>query len=412
MANTNSPAAPSIPLRDATIVCLSSIDWEFVWQAHHEIMSRLGAAGNKVIFVENTGGVRSVRPSDARRLLQRAANATRQMFRGDRRPMTNVTVIAPLLLPFARNPLARLVNDRVLTPLMAAKIRRMAGPDPIVYTFLPTANALRLIDLVGGPRAIVVYHSLADYQALAEDHDAMTETESALVRRSNLVFVQSAGLRQRFEAISPRVFDLGIGVNLSVFDPAKVGEGAAEVRDLPRPLIGYVGGIHQHLDVHLLDQLARSFPGGSIVLVGPLLIESAGLPVAPNIHFIGSRLHSDLAPLVATFDVGLIPYHRTAYTATVNPTKLFEYLAMGVPVVSTDLPEVVSLGLPPFAVRTAGDHEAFVAAVQSALIEQAPADRARRRVLAVDHDWAHVVDRLAGLIAKSRDDAHMPTFPT
>ncbi|MGH3116367.1 MAG: hypothetical protein ACRDQ2_04520, partial [Gaiellales bacterium] len=245
----------SIALRDASIVCLSSIDWDFVWQAHHEIMSRLGAAGNKVVFVENTGGVRSVRASDARRLVQRAVNAIRQMLRGDRRPVPNVTVVAPLLLPFARNKIARFVNDRLLTPLMASKIRRMAGPDPIVYTYLPTANALRLIDLIGGRRAVVVYHSLADYQALAEDPDAMLKTEEELVRRSDLVLVQSAGLRQRFEGLNAHVFDLGIGVNLSVFDPAKVTEVAVEIRDLPRPVIGYVGGIHEHLDLELLREL-------------------------------------------------------------------------------------------------------------------------------------------------------------
>jgi glycosyltransferase involved in cell wall biosynthesis len=389
-------------------VCLSSIDWDFVWQAHHEIMSRLGAAGNKVVFVENTGGVRSVRASDARRLMRRLINAIRQMFRGDRRPAPNVTVVAPLLLPFARNKISRLVNDRVLTPLMAAKIRRMAGANPVLYTYLPTANALRLIDLIGGPRATVVYHSLADYQALAEDHDAMVKTEEAIVRRSDLVFVQSAGLRRRFEVLNGHVFDLGIGVNLSTFDPARVGEGAKEIRNLPRPVIGYVGGIHQHLDLELLRVLARDFSDGSIVLVGPFLIEPAGLPAEPNIHFLGARPHSELPPLVAAFDVGLIPYQRTAYTETVNPTKLFEYLAMGVPVVSTDLPEVVSLRLPLFAARAAGGHNTFVAAVRAALAEVAPADRARRRALAVDHDWNRVVERIASLISGSREDDRVP----
>ena len=409
--NSLAPMA-EIALRNASIVCLSSIDWDFVWQAHHEIMSRLGAAGNKIVFVENTGGVRSVRASDTRRLLRRAVTASRQMFRGDRRPVPNVTVVAPLLLPFARNRISRLVNDRVFVPLMAAKIRRLAGPDPILYTYLPTANVLRLIDLVGGRAATVVYHSLADYQALAEDHDAMMKTEEALVRRSDLVLVQSAGLRQRFEGLNKHVFDLGIGVNLEIFDPGRVGQRAVEIRDLPRPVIGYIGGIHQHLDLELLRVLAREFSSGSIVLVGPFLMEQAGLPVEPNIHFLNARAHSELPPLVAEFDVGLIPYKRTVYTKTVNPTKLFEYLAMSVPVVSTDLPEVISLGLPAFAARTAADHNSFVAAVRSALAEAAPADRARRRALAVKHDWAHVVERIASLISKSRQHDRMAGFPT
>jgi glycosyltransferase involved in cell wall biosynthesis len=392
-----------LALRNASIVCLSSIDWDFVWQAHQEIMSRLAAAENKVVFVENTGGVRSVRATDAGRLVRRAVNAVRQLVRGERRPVANVVLVAPLLVPFARNPVARLLNDRVLTPFMAAKIRRMTGPNPIVYTYLPTANALRLIQLLGGSRVTVVYHSVADYQALAEDHAAMATTEGALVARADLVLVQSAGLRRRFEALSPRVFDLGIGVNLSVFDPAKMADPPAELVDLPRPLIGYVGGLHQHLDVDLLRELAHAFRRGSIVLVGPLLVDSAALPSEPNIHLLGSRAHSELPALVAAFDVGLVPYLRTEYTATVNPTKLFEYLAMGVPVVSVDLPEVMSLDLPPFAVRTAANRQDFIAAVRAVLSEEAAGNRTRRRELALDRDWSRLVERVASLIAQQRE---------
>lgn len=389
-------------LRGESIVCISSIDWDFVWQAHQEIMSRLGAAGNRIVFLENSGGVRSLRAADARRLLLRASNVARQILGGDRKPARNITLVAPVLLPFARNRIARFLNDRILTPLVAAKIRRLAGPAPVVYTYLPTANALRLIDLLGGPNTLVIYHSVSDYQALAKDSEAMRRSEGDLVRRSDLVLVQSAGLKRRFDGMNPHVYDLGIGVNLEVFDPAKVGAGAAELRALPRPLIGYIGGIHEHLDLELIHVLARSFPTASIVLAGPLLVEPSGLPDEPNIRFLGARPHRDLPALVAEFDVGLIPYRRSRYTATVNPTKLFEYLAMGVPVVSSDLAEVESFRFPASAVRTAGDHEGFVDAVRAALADQEAAARAQRRQLALDRDWSRIVVRLSALVAETQ----------
>jgi glycosyltransferase involved in cell wall biosynthesis len=391
----------ALALRDATIVCLSSIDWDFVWQVHQEIASRLAAAGNRVIFVENTGGVRSVRASDARRLLRRATNAVGQMFRGDRHPAANVTVVAPLLVPLAGHPVARFLNDRIFTRLMAAKIHRLSGDAPIVYTYLPTANALRLIELLGGQRATVVYHAVADFQALAQDPAAIARTEDELVRRANLVLVQSAGLRKRFDPLNANVHDLGIGVDLAVFDPAKV-RGAEEIARLPRPVIGYVGGVHQHLDREVIAALARAFSAGSIVMVGPLLVDEAELPKAANIHYFGPRPHADLPAIVAGFDAGLIPYRRSTYTATVNPTKLFEYLAMGVPVVSTDLPEVTALGLPEDAVRIATEPASFVAAVRAAAADEDGSGRARRRALAMDRDWARIVERIAALIPSPR----------
>jgi len=400
LATPTPDPASDLPLRGASVVFVSGIDWDFVWQAHQEIATRLAAAGNRVVFVETTGGVRSLRASDASRLFSRAVRVLRETLRGDRHPSPNITVIAPVLLPFARGSLAAFVNDRILVPRLAAKIRRIAGPDPIVYTYLPTTNALRLIDLIGGPRSIVVYHAVADYAVVSQEQDRMLESERELTRKADLVFVQSAGLAERLSADNPRVRDLGIGVNLRVFDPATVSDISGEVRDLPRPILGYIGAIHQHIDFELMRDLARAFPDGSLVLAGPQVTDPGILAKEPNVRLLPARPHAALPALVAAFDVGLIPYQRSAYTNTVNPTKLYEYLAMGAPVVSTDLPEVVALELPRFAVRTACNRQEFIACVREALAEDQPADRGRRRALALQRDWAAVVERIAISIAE------------
>src|SRR6185436_940355 len=73
---------------------------------------------------------------------------------------------------------------------------------------------------------------------------------------------------------------------------------------------------------------------------GPIQTELNGLKQLPNIHLIGPRIHKELPEYIVNIDVGIVPYLRDAYTMTVVPTKINEYLAMGKPVVSTDLPEV------------------------------------------------------------------------
>jgi len=394
-----------LPLRGASIVCLSGLDWDFVWQAHQEITSRLAAAGNRVVFVDNTGGVRSVRLSDASRIFDRFVRALVQAIRGERRAAPNLVVVAPLLIPFVGNRVARLINDRILIPRLAARIRRLAGPDPIIYTYLPTADALRIISLVSGPRSVLVYHCVANFEAVAEDLEALLANERDLVRRSDLVVVQSGRLVERFANLNPRIYNLGIGVNLSVFDPAKIHDAPDELHDLPRPIIGYIGSLHRHVDVELLCQIAQAHPEASIVLAGPIQIDPARLRAHPNIYLVGPRAHGDLPPLVAAFDVGLIPYEQNPYTETVNPTKLYEYLAMGTPVVSSDLPEVVAQQLPPFALRVARDREHFLELLRQTLASADPADRSRRRRFALEHDWKTVVERIATLIVERREEA-------
>lgn len=100
--------------------------------------------------------------------------------------------------------------------------------------------------------------------------------------------------------------------------------------------------------------------------------------------------------------MSLIPYVRSGYTETVYPAKLFEYLAMGRPVVATDLPELRKLQLPQYALRIGTDPATFVAAIRDALADTG-ADSARlRRELAKPHDWDSVVSRMAGLIVEQQ----------
>jgi glycosyltransferase involved in cell wall biosynthesis len=212
------------------------------------------------------------------------------------------------------------------------------------------------------------------------------------------VFVQSVRYAERFRSWHPRIFAFPGGVNLERFDPVSVAR-APGIDDLRRPVIGYIGGLHQHLDVELLRKLAQVMPEASIVLVGPILGDVGPLRAERNIHLLGPRSIEVLPSLISAFDVGLIPYVLSRYTETVYPNKLFEYLAMGRPVVTTDLPELRPLQLPEVAVRVGTDHDRFIGAVQAALSDTDPSAPAMRRELAKQHDWNAIVQRMGALIA-------------
>jgi glycosyltransferase involved in cell wall biosynthesis len=405
----------AIQLRNQQIVCLSTIDWPFLRQGHQEIMSRFADAGNHVIFVENMGGVRNIRPTDTDRVVRR-------LFRGlgprasRASGVARLDLIAPILLPFPSSKLARSIN-RVLIRRLADRIRALSGTDPILFTYLPTPEALDLIGQLRGPRSALVYYCVADFAELAHDPSALLRSEAELVKGADLVFVQSTAFGDRFRHLNARIFEFPGGVSLERFDPQTVRELPPEVGNLRRPIIGYVGGLHQHLDIELLQRVARELPVASLVLVGPILAAVDKLRAEPNVHFLGPRSPAALPSLIASFDVGLIPYLRSPYTDTVYPAKLFEYLAMGRPVVATDLPELRKLQLPESALRIGTDPTTFIAAIRDALSDTG-ADKAQlRRELAQPHDWDRVVSRMAGLIADqqhqravsdSRPDAAAP----
>ena len=111
-----------------------------------------------------------------------------------------------------------------------------------------------------------------------------------------------------------------------------------ELASLPRPIFGFVGVVGEWVDLDLLAALARGRPDASIVIIGPVLVPHGPCADLPNVHWLGARDHGSLPGYLRLFDVGLIPFKHVPLTHNANPIKLYEYLAAGVPVVSTACP--------------------------------------------------------------------------
>jgi uncharacterized SAM-binding protein YcdF (DUF218 family)/glycosyltransferase involved in cell wall biosynthesis len=320
------------------IVCISSIDWDFIWQGHQEIMSRLAASGHRVLFVENTG-VRPLRWSDLPRLKQRLRN-WRRGTKGFREERNNLFVQSPLVLPFPYWGIARRINRWMLTRSITRWMTAVGAARPIVWTFLPTPLARDVIASLDP--ALTIYYCIDDLASSSPEAARIASSEAALFRSADLVFTTSEKLRARAARDSERVHLFPFAVNLSTFEKVRdnVAPPPADIVDLKRPIAGYVGGLHQWVDQELLAEVAERMPDVTFALVGPLQVDVSRLQRVSNIHLFGQRQHAELPGYVKAFDVGLVPYRITEYTANVYPTKLNEYLIMGIPVVATDLFEI------------------------------------------------------------------------
>jgi len=140
--------------RGRNIVCVSTIDWDFLWQEHQGVMSVLARAGNRVLFIENTG-VRSPGWKDRGRVLARLRKWT--SGQGRFRPVVeNITLYSPLALPFPYSPLAQRINRSLVCGSVRRWLQRNRFDAPILFTFLPTQFTLDLMDEIA-PALSVFY---------------------------------------------------------------------------------------------------------------------------------------------------------------------------------------------------------------------------------------------------------------
>jgi glycosyltransferase involved in cell wall biosynthesis len=415
------------------IILISSIEWDFNWQGHQEIAKRLAEAGNRVLYVENMG-VRSPGLHDARRVAQRFSHWAGSLLDGGVRLVSpNLYVCSPLILPPFGGRIRHQINRRLLLPLLRRVVQNLRFNPAVIWTFLPTDTVASLVGMLRRPEGVVVYYCIADFAELTPHRHDILKSERSIIEMSDVVFAQGPQLAEHCSLHGRRVEVFPFGVNLNVFtknnghpngspaDDSANGSAAARRHDsaselmsaLPRPVIGYVGGVHKFFDAQMLAAMARARPEWSWVLVGPVQTSPRELKRIPNVHLVGPKAHEELPDYIRRFDVGIVPYVSNTYTATVVPTKINEYLAMGKPVVSTNLPEVSSFNGRHGVIITSPNRPAeFVASIERALLSSAEdAVVNRRRTVAALNDWQERSERMSRLIERELRKKMAPPPP-
>src|SRR6266566_526607 len=274
------------------VVCLSSIDWDFIWQGHQEIMSTLAAKGHRVLFIENTG-VRSPGMRDLPRIRQRLSNWWHST-KGFRQIGDGLFVYSPLVVPLPYSRLARSINRFLLVRSLRRWMMATGFHRPVTWTFLPTPLARDLIEALDS--ALTVYYCIDDLASSSREARRITASEQQLFREADLVFVTSQRLCERAARFSDRVHVFPFGVSVERFEQARAAADPlpVDIAGIPRPIAGYVGGLHQWVDQSLLRAVAEDLPDVSLVLVGPEQTDCSVLRSLPNVHLLGQKPHPDL----------------------------------------------------------------------------------------------------------------------
>jgi glycosyltransferase involved in cell wall biosynthesis len=388
-------------LRDATIVCLSSIDWAFNWQLPQEVASAFAGSGNRVLFIENTG-VRRPSIRDAARLRDRIKNWWRAPG-GVKVTTHGPEILSPLLLPFPYARGAVAINERILVRAVRAWIGRHRGP-LIVITFLPTPLARAVIHRLKPD--LSVYYCADRLVETSAQAGKLRQSEPLLLAEAGLVLTTSHGLQKSAAAVATRVEYLPCGVRSAEFEHAKhsgVNRPAA-FDGVTGPLVGFTGTLRNEIDVALLTEVAGLAPDLNFVFVGPVAVDVTRLAAHKNVRFLGAVPHADIVRYTAGFDAGILPYVLTDYTADVMPVKLKEYLAAGLPVISTHLPEICRFGDQyPGVISFASDPATFVRSLRHAAADRSVASVERRMAIARHYDWSEQMSQMSAWIEGELD---------
>lgn len=387
-------------LKNENIICISSIDWDFIWQGHQEIMSTFAKNGNKVLFIENTG-VRVPGIRDISRIRNRIKNWLKGI-KGIRQEMENLYVFSPLVLPFPYSKIARWFNRRLVLTILEKWMKIMDFSDPIIWTFLPTPLSIEISENLV-MKKLLIYYCIDNFSVSSASAKKVRRSEDNLLKKADLVFVTSNALYERCTKYNNNVYNFPFAVNFEDFEKVRLGDNKApqELRDIKRPIIGYVGGIHKWVDQGIIKRLAEENPNYSFVFVGPVQTSINLLSNLKNVYFLGKKDHSLVALYIKNFDVGTIPYLITDYTRNVYPTKLNEYLSLGKPVISTSIPEIEKFNEKHKEVSyVASDVASFRDCITKALNEKGEHLVNRRIDIAEKNSWSNRLKEMCALIGK------------
>ena len=362
------------------LLCFSHLRWDFVTQRPQHLLRR-ATQDYRVIYWEEPvfGG-----PQTVPALTQRTG-------------ADHVTIVTPSL-PYTDDEAATdAMQRRLLDGFLAAQ-----GQLPSLAWFY-TPMAFGFASHLAADT--VVYDCMDELSAFAGASPRLMLLERRLMRRADLVFTGGRSLQRAKQPLHPDAHCFPSAVDCRHYARARTMRGAepADQAGIPHPRIGFFGVLDERLDATLVEGVADLRPDWHIVLIGPIAkIDESDLPRRPNIHWLGPKDYAQLPSYLSGWDAGLMPFAQNEATRFISPTKTPEFLAAGVPLVSTPVADVVATWSS--VVSIASGPDAAVSALQAVLKRPraawlAKVDRALAGI-SWDDSWAGMLSLVENRLAR------------
>jgi len=324
-------------LRGRDILCFSH-DWTGDPLSKTHLM-RVLSRENRILWIN---AIANRMPTTSSKDISRIFKKLKSFTEPVREVEPNIHVLNPLAIPTYGNDAVRKFNEKFLASQVKKAMRKLKFQNPLNMVFNPAAGLLA--GKLG--ESELIYYCVDEYTAFTGVASGLKEIEEDLFRKSDLVIVSAEKLFELKHHFNQNTFVIRHGTDWKHFrkalnDETKIPD---EITNLPKPIIGFHGLLADWVDFELLKKTAEHFKNGSVVLIGKIAVDAEKkikiLDNISNIHFLGRKPYSELPNYCKAFDVALNPFEINELTLAANPLKVREYLAAGLQVVSTDIPEV------------------------------------------------------------------------
>jgi UDP-galactopyranose mutase len=364
---------------------LSHLRWKFVYQRPQHLLSRC-AKNHRVLFWEEPIYSETAEPK------------LRISAEGE-----SVVLIVPDLPVGTDETTSFKVQRDMLRDFMSST----GIDDPVLWYYTPMArNFTRDIDA-----AAIVYDCMDELSGFRGAPPGLRAAEKELFEVADLVFTGGRSLFEAKQNHHPSVHCFPSSIDTRHFQRARSSSSdPSDQHAIGHPRIGYCGVIDERIDLELIAGIAAGRPEWRLIMLGPVVkISDADLPQAQNIHYLGGKPYNELPDYMAGWDVAMMPFARNESTRFISPTKTPEYLAAGLPVVSTSINDVVRPYGQMDLVKIADSPQHFIAAIEGYLAPES-ADQKRERLARVDDflqlsSWDRTWEEMEALILKIAKNA-------
>lgn len=356
---------------------LSHLRWDFVFQRPQHLLTR-AAKDFDVIYVEEP-------------IVEGTVPSVRRLDRGE-----GIVVIQPLVPAGMPAGEVLLHQGEVVEALANAA----AGRPLYLWYYTPMALAF-------GHRIepdVIIFDKMDELSAFRFARPEVRAMESSLLDCADVVFTGGASLFAAAKNRHANIHCFPSSIDRPHFAAARRGgiDDPGDQAMLPHPRVGFFGVIDERIDLALVAETAALRPEWQFVMVGPTAkIDPAALPQAPNLHWLGPKAYAELPAYLAHWDLGWMPFALNEATRFISPTKTPEFLAAGLPLLSTPIHDVVEPYGRQGLVEIASHAAALVEAGDRLLAE--PAEATARRLAAADQmlrrgSWDRTWAAMLGLI--------------
>jgi glycosyltransferase involved in cell wall biosynthesis len=381
-------------LRGRDILCFSH-DWTGDPLSKTHLM-RVLSRDNRILWIN---AIANRMPTTSTKDLSRIYKKLKSFTEPMREVEPNIFVMNPLAIPAYGSKAMVAFNQKFLVRQVKSAMKKLAMKNVINMVFNPAAGMIA--GKLGETEQI--YYCVDEYTAFTGVSAGLKEIEEDLFRKSDFVVVSAETLLESKKKFNENTFLIRHGVDFKHFrkaleDDTKIPD---EIANLPRPIIGFHGLLADWVDFELIKKTAAHFKNGSIVLIGKITFDAEKkikiLDGIPNIHFLGRKPYEELPNYCKGFDVALNPFVMNELTRNVNPLKVREYLAAGLQVVSTDIPEVRVLE----NCLVGENHTNFIEKIEEILQNPKPREQVSD---AIRHEsWDAKVDELREIMRKVKE---------